>query len=101
MWDFSADIKFKRTEIGLRFQLFGNLDSASLSGLTGLCRFFLNVAENEMQTRMENSRKRRFRDPKFSLLKPLGVFKFEVAPQSDSLLINELSTFQYVDRGAM
>jgi len=61
--------------------------------------FLLNLTEIEVQTRMENAKKRRLREAKFPLLKPLETFSFESAPQLDVRLIKELSTCQYIKQG--
>jgi len=58
--------------------------------------FLLNLTEVEVATRMENGRKRRIRDARFPLLKPLETFKFEAAPDLDTRLIKELTNGQYI-----
>jgi len=58
--------------------------------------FLLNVTEIEVQVRLENGRKRRLREAKFPLLKPLETFKFEEAQDLDVRLIKELSACEYV-----
>lgn len=58
--------------------------------------FLLNLTEVEVQVRLENGRKRRLREAKFPLSKPLETFKFEEAPDLDVRLIKELSTCEYV-----
>lgn len=58
--------------------------------------FLLNVTEIEVQLRLENGRKRRLREAKFPLLKPLETFKFEEAQDLDVRLIKELSACEYV-----
>ena len=60
--------------------------------------FLLNLTEREVATRMENGRKRRIRDARFPLLKPLETFVFEVAPDLDTRLIKELATGQYIKK---
>ena len=45
---------------------------------------------------MENGCKRRIRDAKFPLLKPIETFKFEAAPQLDARLIKELIDGDYL-----
>lgn len=59
-------------------------------------QFLLNLTEVEVATRMENGRKRRIRDAKFPLLKPIDTFKFEAAPDLDIRLIKELLAGQYL-----
>lgn len=58
--------------------------------------FLLNLTEIEIATRMENGRKRKIREAKFPLLKPLESFKFEAAPDLDPRLIKELANGQYI-----
>jgi len=58
--------------------------------------FLLNLTEMEIATRMENGRKRRIRDARFPLLKPLETFEFEAAPDLDTRLIKELANGQYI-----
>ena len=58
--------------------------------------FLLNLTEEEMVTRMENGRKRRIRDAKFPLLKPLETFDFDAAPELDTRLIRQLTEGQYI-----
>ena len=45
---------------------------------------------------MENGRKRRLRDAKFPLLKPLETFNFEAAPYLDTRLFKDLAGGQYI-----
>lgn len=58
--------------------------------------FLLNLAEVEVQVRKENGRKRRLREAKFPLLKPLETFNFEAAGDLDVRLIKELSNSDYI-----
>ncbi|MBW2608618.1 MAG: IS21-like element helper ATPase IstB [Deltaproteobacteria bacterium] len=60
--------------------------------------FLLNLTEEEVQVRKENGRKRRLREAKFPLLKPLETFNFEAAPDLDARLIRELSSCEYVKK---
>jgi DNA replication protein DnaC len=95
----------------VKAQLLANLKalklSAMISQLEGCLRqaressedyseFLLNLSEIEVATRMENGRKRRLRDAKFPLLKPLEIFQFEAAPDLDTRLIKELAEGQYI-----
>jgi DNA replication protein DnaC len=95
----------------VKAQLLANLKalklSAMISQLQGCLRqaressedyaeFLLNLTELEVATRMENGRKRRLRDAKFPLLKPLAVFKFEAAPDLDTRLIKDLAGGRYI-----
>ena len=58
--------------------------------------FLSNLTELEVSARMENGRKRRIREAKFPLLKPIDTFKFEAAEGLDVRLIKRLLTGQYI-----
>ena len=58
--------------------------------------FLLNLTDLEIATRMENGRKRRIRDARFPLLKPIETFKFEAAPDLDLRLVKELLSGEYI-----
>jgi len=76
-----------------------NLDShlrQARQGKLDYDEFLLNVTEIEVQVRLENGRKRRLREAKFPLLKPLESFKFEEAQDLDVRLIKELLACEYV-----
>jgi DNA replication protein DnaC len=60
--------------------------------------FLLNLTEAEVQVRKENGCKRRLREAKFPLIKPLETFDFGSAAQLDARLIKELSGCEYVDK---
>jgi len=60
--------------------------------------FLLNITEAEVQVRKENGRKRRLREAKFPLQKPLETFNFDAAPDLDARLIKELSSCEYVKK---
>ncbi|MBW1852244.1 MAG: IS21-like element helper ATPase IstB [Deltaproteobacteria bacterium] len=60
--------------------------------------FLLNLADVEVQVRKENGRKRRLREAKFPLLKPLDTFNFEAAGDLDVRLIKELSNSAYIKK---
>lgn len=60
--------------------------------------FLLNLTEIEVQVRKENGRKRRLREAKFPLLKPLEAFNFDAAPDLDARLIKDLSNCEYVNK---
>jgi DNA replication protein DnaC len=96
---------------GMKALLIENLKALKLSGmisnLQGQLRqakqdkvdydeFLLNLTELEVQVRLENGRKRRLREARFPLLKPLETFKFDDAPDLDARLIRELSSCEYV-----
>ena len=95
----------------VKVQLLANLKALKLSAmiaqLEGCLRqaresnedyaeFLLNLTEIEVATRMENGRKRRLRDAKFPLLKPLETFHFEATPDLDTRLIKELAGGRYI-----
>lgn len=95
----------------IKVQLLANLKalklSAMISQLEGCLRqaressedyaeFLLNLSEIEVATRMENGCKRRLRDAKFPLLKPLETFQFEAAPDLDIRLIKEMAGGLYI-----
>ena len=60
--------------------------------------FLLNLSEAEVQTRQENGRKRRLREAKFPILKPMETFQFDAAPELDVRLMKELSDCDYVQK---
>jgi len=60
--------------------------------------FLLNLSESEVQTRQENGRKRRLREAKFPILKPMEAFDFDAAPELDIRLMKELSNCDYVKK---
>jgi len=62
----------------------------------GYDEFLLNLTEAEVQVRRENGLKRRLREAKFPLLKPLEMFQFEAAPELDVRLIKELAGCEYI-----
>lgn len=65
-------------------------------GSQGYGEFLLNLTELEVATRMENGRKRRIKEAKFPLLKPIETFDFEAAPELDTRLIKELLGGVYI-----
>jgi DNA replication protein DnaC len=75
----------------------GNLRQAQQDKL-GYEEFLLNLTEIEVQVRKENGRKRRLREAKFPLLKPLEAFDFEAAADLDARLITDLSNCDYVKK---
>jgi DNA replication protein DnaC len=60
--------------------------------------FLLNLSEAEVQTRQENGRKRRLREAKFPILKPIETFDFDAAPGLDIRLMKELANCDYVKK---
>ena len=61
--------------------------------------FLLNLSESEVQTRQENGRKRRLRDAKFPILKPMETFDFDASPGLEIRLMKELSNCDYTKKG--
>ena len=60
--------------------------------------FLLNLADVEVQVRKENGRKRRLREAKFPLLKPLDTFNFDAAGDLDVRLVKELCNSEYIQK---
>lgn len=60
--------------------------------------FLLNLTEVEVQVRKENGCKRRLKEARFPLFKPLETFNFDAAPDLDARLIKELSDCEYTKR---
>ena len=98
---------------GMKALLIENLKKLKLStmirNLQGLIRqakqdklsyeeFLLNLSEAEVQARQENGRKRRLREAKFPILKPMETFNFDAAPELDVRLMKELSNCDYVKK---
>jgi len=98
---------------GMKALLIDNLKKLKLStmirNLQGLIRqakqdklsyeeFLLNLSEAEVQARQENGRKRRLREAKFPILKPMETFNFDAAPELDVRLMKELSNCDYVKK---
>ena len=95
----------------VKIQLLANLKALKLSAmkaqLEGCLRqardrsegyedFLLNLTDIEMAARMENGLKRRLRDARFPLLKPLETFQFEAAPDLDTRMIKDLVEGRYI-----
>lgn len=57
--------------------------------------FLLHLTEVEVQVRKERGCRRRLREARFPLLKPLETFSFDAAPDLDARLITELSSCEY------
>jgi len=60
-------------------------------------QFLLELTELELRIRTEQREKRRLKEAKFPLLKPLESFEFEAAPSLDRRLVRELATGDYID----
>lgn len=59
-------------------------------------QFLLELTELELRIRCENREKRRLKEAKFPLLKPLETFDFEAVPQLDKRLVRDLATGDYL-----
>ena len=59
-------------------------------------QFLLELTELELRIRSENREKRRLKEARFPLLKPLEVFDFEATPALDKRLVRELATGAYL-----
>ncbi len=59
----------------------------------------LHMMEVEVQVHKENGSRRRLREARFTLLKPLDTFRFDAAPDLDARLITELSSCEYTKQG--
>jgi DNA replication protein DnaC len=59
-------------------------------------QFLLELTELELRIRSENSEKRRLKEAKFPLLKPLETFDFEAVPQLDKRLVRDLAAGDYL-----
>jgi DNA replication protein DnaC len=60
--------------------------------------FLLNLTETEVNTRAENSLKRRLKEAKFPLIKPMETFDFEKALDLDANLVKMLSTCEFIEK---
>jgi DNA replication protein DnaC len=95
----------------VKIQLIANLKALKLSAVLShlevqlrqareskedYAEFLLNLSELEVATRMENGRKRRIRDARFPLVKPIETFEFEATPELDVRQIKELLAGQYI-----
>ncbi len=59
-------------------------------------QFLLELTELELRIRSENSEKRRLKEAKFPLLKPLETFDFEAVPELDKRLVRDLAAGDYL-----
>ena len=95
----------------IKVQLLANMKLLKLSGMIAQLEtclrqarersedygeFLLNLTEIEVGVRTENGLKRRIRDARFPILKPIETFQFEAAPDLDTRLIRELLSGQYI-----
>ena len=98
-------------KVTVKVQLIANLKALKLSAVLShleaqlrqareskedYAEFLLNLSELEVATRMENGRKRRIRDARFPLVKPIETFEFEATPELDVRQIKELVAGQYI-----
>lgn len=60
--------------------------------------FLLNLTETEVNTRAENSLRRRLKEAKFPLIKPMETFDFEKALDLDANLVKTLSTCEFIEK---
>ncbi len=60
--------------------------------------FLLNLTETEVRIRAENSLKRRIKESKFPLMKPMETFDFEKAPDLDTNQVKLLSTCAFIEK---
>ncbi len=72
-----------------------HLRQAGESGI-GYDEFLLELTTDELQVRSENRLKRRIREAKFPLIKPLETFDIEAAPGLDMRLFRELSGCDFI-----
>ena len=60
--------------------------------------FLFNITDVEVRTRADNNLKRRLKDAKFPLMKPMETFDFDKAPDLDSRLVKSLSTCEFIEK---
>ena len=99
-------------KLAIKVQLMENLKLLKLAAITGglepslrhavesgmdFSEFLLHVTDMEVTSRMENGRKRRLRQARFPLLKPIEAFDFDAAKDLDFQLVKELLTGQYLN----
>ncbi len=59
-------------------------------------QFLLELTELELRIRSENREKRRLKEARFPLLKPLETFDFEAVPELDKRLVRDLAAGDYL-----
>jgi len=69
---------------------------AAREGAADYPDFLLELTEIELQTRLENRLKRRLRDARFPMLKPLETFDCDAATGLDRRLLRELCGGEYI-----
>jgi len=65
-------------------------------GGVGYDELLLSLTETELQVRAENRQKRRLREAKFPLMKPLETFDLDAVPDLDTSLFLELTTCGFI-----
>ena len=68
----------------------------AIEGGLGHDDFLLDLTETELQVRSENRQKRRLREAKFPLMKPVETFNLEAVPDLDTTLFRELATCTFI-----
>ncbi len=58
--------------------------------------FLLGLTETELHVRSENRQKRRLREAKFPLMKPLETFDMDAVPDLDTVLFRELAACTFI-----
>jgi len=72
-----------------------SLRQASESGI-GYEEFLLDLTRAEIQSRASNRLKRRIREAKFSLIKPLETFDLQAVPDLDIRVFRELTACEFI-----
>ena len=72
-----------------------HLRQAKETGI-GYEEFLLELTRVELQARAENRLKRRVREAKFPLFKPMETFDFNVVPDLDLRMFRELASCGYI-----
>ncbi len=93
-------IALKQNLKSLRLSTMGQEIEATVrhakEGGIGHEEFLLGLTETELQVRSENRQKRRLREAKFPLMKPLETFDLDSAPDLDNALFRELATCNFI-----
>jgi DNA replication protein DnaC len=72
-----------------------NLRQAVELGI-GYDEFLVDLTRQEIESRAANRLKRRIREAKFPLIKPLETFDLEAVPELDMRILRELITCEYI-----
>lgn len=93
-------IALKQNLKSLRLSTMGQEIEATVrhakEGGIGHEEFLLGLTESELQVRSENRQKRRLREAKFPLMKPLETLDLDSAPDLDNALFRELATCNFI-----